>query len=161
MLNVARTRTYRWGRKLRLATLTLFLVILTLIFKLDLGNFDPWPPWPIDSQNDLWSWWPLPLNSHYGSDLNSGELDLWFWPLTSFADNRQMGLILRFDIDLWPMTSTLDLTLGRVKANPHAKNQDRRSNCIKTQSWPFILPPLLTQAVKKPSFPWNDTYIWF
>ncbi len=37
-------------------------------------------------------------------------------------------MLSQFDLDLWPTTLTYNPRLAKVKVDPHAKNQGRRSN---------------------------------
>ena len=53
--------------------------------------------------------------------------------LTSKQFERQQNVMSKhifsqYDLDIWPTTLTYNPNLAKVKVNPHAKNQGRRSN---------------------------------
>ncbi len=61
------------------------------------------------------------------------DLDPWPWPrpltLTFKQGNSDVKTqFLAFGLDLWPKTLTYNPILAKVKVDPHAKNQSRRSN---------------------------------
>ena len=65
------------------------------------------------------------------------DLEHWPWPRTFDLDLKQVKrqqkvmskhVSLLFDVDLWPTTLTYNPSLAKVKIDPHAKNQGRRSN---------------------------------
>ena len=73
-------------------------------------------------------WWQI-HHEHLTLTLNC-DLDSQPWPLTSKQFERQSW----FDLDLWPTTLIYNPSLAKVKVNPHAKNQGKRSNCSKVRA---------------------------